>query len=165
MIKEDRRSDNLNLRFWVQAAVIAAVYAVLTMVLAPISYGLMQVRVSEALTVLPFFTPAAIPGLFVGCLIANTLTGNIIDIIFGSLASLAAAFFSYKLKKIPLLVPLPPVVLNAVIIGAVLYYAYGVGAPLWSCMLWVGAGQLLACYVLGYPLLKYLTKRESIFRL
>jgi len=72
---------------------------------------------------------------------------------------------SYKLRKIPQLVPLPPVVFNAVIIGAVLHYAYGVGAPLWSCMLWVGAGQLLACYVLGYPLLKYLKKRENIFRL
>lgn len=154
-----------NLRFWVQAAIIAAVYAVLTMVLAPFSYGLMQVRVSEALTVLPYFTPAAIPGLFVGCLISNTMTGNLIDIIFGSLATLSAAAASYALRRFPVLVPLPPVIFNGIIIGAVLCYAYGINVPLWQSMLWVGAGQLLACYVLGYPLLKFLVKRKNIFEL
>lgn len=160
-----KKKLNRNLRFWIQAAVIAAVYAALTMALSPFSYGLMQVRVSEALTVLPFFTPAAIPGLFIGCLISNTLTGNIVDIIFGSFATLLAAYTSWLLRKYPMLVPLPPVLFNAVIVGAVLYYAYGVGAPLWSCMIWVGAGQLLACYVLGYPLLKYFRKRQNIFYL
>ncbi len=168
MKKQNNKTNktmNRNLRFWVQAAVIAAVYAGLTMILAPFSYGLMQVRVSEALTVLPYFTPAAIPGLFIGCLISNTLTGNLIDIIFGSLATLLAALASYGVRKFPVLVPLPPVLFNGLIIGLVLYYAYGVPAPLWSCMLWVGAGELLACYILGYPLLKYFLNRKNIFRL
>lgn len=163
--KNKTENIRMSTKFWAQAAVIAAVYAGLTMLLAPISYGMIQVRVSEALTVLPFFTPAAIPGLFIGCLISNMLTGNLVDIICGSLATLIAAVLSYKLRKFPVLVPLPPVVLNGLVIGAVLCYAYKVGAPLWSCMLWVAAGQLLACYVLGYPLLKYFVKKKNIFRL
>ena len=161
----EKRSSGKKLRFWVQASIIAAVYAALTIMLAPISYGLMQVRISEALTVLPFFTPAAIPGLFVGCLISNIFTGNIIDIVLGSLATLLAALASYKLKKHPVLVPLPPVLFNAVVVGSILYYIYSVGVPLWSCMLWVGAGQLLACYLLGYPLLRYFKNKKDIFRL
>ena len=165
MTEQKKKKLNRNLKFWVQAAVIAAIYATLTMLLAPISYGLMQVRVSEALTVLPYFTPAAIPGLFIGCLISNTLTGNLVDIICGSLATLLASIGSYKLKNHPLLVPLPPVMFNAVIVGAVLCYAYGVGAPLWTCMLWVAAGQLIACYILGYPLIKYFQKRKNILSL
>jgi uncharacterized membrane protein len=163
--QNEKSTVNFGVRFWVQAAIIAAVYAVFTMVLAPLSYGLMQVRVSEALTVLPFFTSAAVPGLFIGCLISNTLTGNPIDIIFGSLATLIAAFASYKLRRFPILVPLPPVVINALIIGPILCYAYSVDVPLWSSMLWVGTGQVLACYILGYPLLKYFQNKNNIFDL
>lgn len=155
-----------NLKFWVQASVIAGVYSVLTIILAPISFGPMQVRVSEALTVLPFFTPAAIPGLFIGCLISNIISPyGMIDMICGSLATLFAAFFSYKLKKIPSLVPLPPVIFNGVIIGSMLHFAYGVEINVWACMLWVAAGELLACYVLGYPILKYFQKRRNILAL
>lgn len=152
----------VDVRYLVRASLIAAIYAVLTIALQPISYGMMQVRVSEALTVLPFFTPAAVPGLFIGCLIANIYGGlGIIDIVFGSLATLLAAYVSYKIRK-RALVPLPPVVVNAVVIGFVLYYAFmgdtALEAPLLVLMGWVGLGQLIACYGLGYPLMILLEK-------
>jgi uncharacterized membrane protein len=150
----------------VQAAVIGGVYAALTMALAPISYGPMQVRVSEALTVLPYFTPAAVPGLFVGCFVANTISFyGVPDMIFGSLATLAGAFLSYKLRKRAWLVPLPPILVNGVVIGAMLYFIYGVEPSLLADMAWVALGECLACYALGYPLLRYLKRHERIFRL
>ena len=87
-------------QFMTQAAMIAAIYVVLCVVFQPISYGPIQTRIAEALTVLPFFTPAAIPGLFVGCLIANVLGGGIIlDVIAGSVATLIAAFATYALRN------------------------------------------------------------------
>lgn len=154
----------MNTKKLLQAAIIAAIYAALTLVLAPISYGPMQVRVSEALTVLPALTGAGIPGLFVGCLVANMLGPyGIFDIVFGSLTTLIAAFASYKLKDKPLLVPLPPVIANGIIIGGMLHFAYGVPG-LWACMGWVALGELVACYVLGYPLLKLLGKYDRIFK-
>ncbi len=158
--------------FVVQAAIIAAIYTALTLALAPFSYGLMQIRVSEMLTVLPALIPAAIPGLFVGCILSNMLGGfGIADVIFGSSATLLAALGSYMLRKKPILVPLPPVIANGIIIGAMLVYVYQVPTPpttnpsLLIAGLWVGAGELIACYILGYPLLKYLTKNEQILRL
>ena len=91
---------NQKVTFLTQAAMIAAIYVVLTVVFAPFGFGEVQVRVAESLTILPFFTPAAIPGLFIGCLIGNILGGAIIpDIIFGSLATLIAACFTYTLRK------------------------------------------------------------------
>ncbi len=91
---------NKSTLFLVQAALIGAIYVVLTLVFAPFSYGEVQVRISEALTILPYFTPAAIPGLFVGCIIANILGGCIpVDIIFGSIATLLGAVFTYKLRN------------------------------------------------------------------
>jgi len=154
-----------NTKFLIQAAVIAAVYATLTILLMPFSYGVMQVRVSEALTVLPFFTPAAIPGLFIGCLVSNMIGPyGLLDMVLGSSATLIAAVFSYFLRKKPLLVPLPPVVSNGIIIGSMLYYAYAVPMPLIACILWVGLGELIACYAIGYPLMKLLSKyKEAIF--
>ncbi len=151
-------------KFLVQAAIIAAIYVVLTISFAPFSYGEIQVRVSEALTILPFFTPAAIPGLFVGCLIANLFSPvGIIDIIFGSLASLIAAFLSYKMPRASL-VPLPPVLVNAVIVGLILKYAYGVPLPLYMLMIYVGIGQTIACYIFGGILLLILRKyKDTIF--
>lgn len=147
-----------------QGAIIAAIYAVLTILLAPISYGPMQVRVSEALTILPALTPAGIPGLFVGCLVSNILGPyGIVDVVVGSAASLLAAIASYRLKEKPLLVPLPPVVFNGVLIGGMLHFAYGV-PNLPACMAWVALGQLIACYGLGYPLLKLLKRYEGVFQ-
>lgn len=157
-----------NVRFMVQGALIAAIYAVLTIVFAPISYGPLQVRVSEALTVLPFFTTAAIPGLFVGCIVANLygmLTGmgaGILDVIFGSLATLIAAYASCKMPK-KWLVPLPPVIANGIIVGFILYYMFKL--PLLATMGWVALGELIACYVIGYPLILTLEKyKDKIFR-
>lgn len=149
--------------FLVQASLIAAVYAAITIALAPISYGQIQVRVAEALTVLPAFTPAAIPGLFVGCIVANLYGGGgIIDIVFGSLATLVAAYLSYKMPK-KWLVTLPPIIVNGIIIGYVLNYVYG--APLLITMGWVSIGQIIACYGLGYPLMTVLEKyKDKIFK-
>ena len=97
---------------------IAAIYVALTYVFAPISFREIQVRIAEALTILPVFTPAAIPGLFIGCILGNMLGGAMItDIIFGSLAILIGAFFTWKLRKAsPFLAPVPPIVSNTLII-------------------------------------------------
>ena len=142
---------NKSTLFLAQGAMIAAVYVVLTLVFAPISYGEVQVRVSEALTVLPFFTPAAVPGLFVGCLIANILGGAILpDIIFGSIATLLGAVGTYLLRKrTRFLAPIPPIVANTVIVPFVLYYGYGVNLPIPFMMLTVGLGEVISCGVLG----------------
>lgn len=138
-------------------SVIAMLYAVITIAFAPISYGVIQVRISEALTVLPFLFPEAVLGLFLGCLISNIYSVlGIIDIIFGSLATLLAAYLTRKMPH-PVLAPLPPVVVNAVVIGLILHYT--LGYPLYASMCYVGIGQFLACYFLGLPLL-YLIKRK-----
>lgn len=152
-----------SVRFLAEGAVIAAIYATISIIFAPISSGMFQMRVSEALTVLPAFTPAAIPGLFAGCVIANIIGGNgPIDIIFGSLATLVAAFLSYKMPK-RFLVPLPPVLINAVVVGFILNYVLEV--PLLAAMGWVALGQAAACYGLGYPLMLQLGKyKDKIFR-
>lgn len=149
-----------NTNYLVQAALIAAIYAVLTIAFAPLSYGQVQIRFAEALTVLPAFTPAAIPGLFVGCLVANIYGGGgIIDIVFGSLATLAAAYLSFRMPR-KWLVPMPPVLVNAVVVGFILNYLYQL--PLLISMVWVGMGQLIACYAIGYPLLLALGKYKNI---
>ena len=116
---------------------IAAIYVVLTYVFAPFSFGEVQVRISEALTILPVFTPAAIPGLFIGCLIGNILGGAILpDIIFGSIATLIGAFFTWKLReKSPYLAPVPPIIANILIVPFVLRYGYGVSLPIPFMML------------------------------
>ncbi|MGI6373547.1 MAG: QueT transporter family protein [Caldicoprobacterales bacterium] len=144
-------------RFIVEAAVLGAIYAAITILLAPISYGQVQIRVAEALTVLPYFTPSAVPGLFVGCILANIYNGNLMDIIFGSLASLIAAVLSRKMPK-SWLVPLPPVVVNGLIIGWVLHIVEGL--PYWLTVGTVTLGQVAACYGLGYPLLLVLQKNK-----
>lgn len=109
----------------VHIALIAAIYAAITIVLAPFSYGPVQVRVAEALTILPFIFPESVLGLFIGCLIANLYGGyGIIDIVFGSLATFAAAYLTRKMPHW-LLAPLPPVVVNAVVVGLMLHYVAG----------------------------------------
>ncbi|NLI60345.1 MAG: QueT transporter family protein [Clostridiales bacterium] len=153
--------SNKKTRFIVEAAILAAIYAAITILLAPISYGQIQVRIAEALTILPYFTPAAVPGLFVGCILANIFGGSIIDIVFGSLASLIAAILSRKAPK-PWLVPLPPVIINGLVIGWVLYMVEGL--PYWLTVGTVTLGQIISCYGLGYPLLIILEKnRDKIF--
>lgn len=154
---------NKNTLFLVQAAAIGAIYVVLTLVFAPLSFGEVQIRFSEALTVLPYFTPAAIPGLFVGCIIANFLGGAIpIDILFGSIATLIGAVFTYRLRSCKWFVPIPPIVANAVIVPFVLYYGYGINLPIPFMMLTVGAGEILSCGVIGMVLLTALSKYQHV---
>ena len=160
---------NKNTKLLVQAAAIAAVYVVLTMVFAPISFGEIQVRISEALTILPFFTPAAIPGLFVGCLVGNILGGAILpDIIFGSLATLIGAVISWLVRKNRYLVPVPPIVSNTLIIPFVLRFGYGINLPIPMMMLTVGIGEVVSCGVIGLILLFALEKataKSDIFKI
>ena len=143
--------------FITQAAAIAAIYVVLTLVFAPISYGEVQVRIAEALTILPFFMPAAIPGLFIGCLIANTIGGSIIlDVIFGSIATLLGAIGTWLLRKNRWLAPLPPIISNTIIVPLVLRFGYGVLLPLPLLMVFIAIGEIISCYVLGELLLSVL---------
>ena len=121
------------------SAVIAALYAALTLLLAPISYGPIQLRLSEALTLLPMLLPQAVPGLFVGCLIANLYTGMLTDIIFGSLATLIAATGTYLLRKKPLLAAACPVVTNGLIVGLTLALSFNL--PPLLTMLEVAIGE------------------------
>jgi len=142
------------------AAIIGALYAALTIILAPISYGQIQVRVAEALTVLPWFFPQAIPGLFIGCMVANIFGGNgPIDIFGGSLITLLAALCTFWLRRFnrPWLAPLPPVVFNA--LGVSLYLSYLIHVPYWLTVAYIAAGQFAACYVLGLVLLYTLKNR------
>ena len=152
--------------FITQAAVIAALYVVLVVIFNYISFGPIQFRVAEALTILPYFTPAAIPGLFIGCILANVIGGAVIwDIIFGSIATLIGAVFTYLFrKKSKFLAPLPPVLANTIIVPWVLKYAYGAEEMVWFMAVTVGIGEILACYVLGMILLFALNKvRRQIF--
>ena len=140
--------------FLTEAAVIAAIYTVLVLVFQWSSFGPVQFRIAEALTILPYFTPAAIPGVTIGCFLSAVFTGaDVLDMVFGSLATLIAAFLSYGLRRFKFLVPIPPIVVNALIVPWVLRYAYGEALPIPVMMLSVGAGQLVAAGVLGMILL------------
>ena len=145
--------------FICQAAVIAALYVVLTYVFSAFASGVIQVRVSEALTILPAFTPAAIPGLVIGCLLSNTLTGCVLlDIIFGSVATLIGALGSYALRRHTWLVPIPPIVSNMIIVPFGLRFAYGATDAFPFMIATVGAGEIISCYLLGMILYGALKK-------
>ena len=154
---------NKSTLFLVQAAAIGAIYVVITLLFAPLSFGEVQIRFSEALTILPYFTPAAIPGLFVGCLVSNILGGCIpADIIFGSLATLIGAVFTYKLRSVSKwLAPVPPIAANAVIVPFVLRFGYGVNLPIPFMMLTVGIGEVVSCGVIGMILLTALSRYKN----
>jgi len=154
---------NQRVLFTVQAAAIAAIYVVLTIVFAPLSFGEVQIRFAEALTILPFFTPAAIPGLFIGCLLGNFMGGAILpDIIFGSIATLIGACGSYALRKHKYLITLPPIAANTIIVPFILQYGYGINIPIPFMMLTVGLGEIISCGVLGTILLPALDKYKYI---
>lgn len=143
------------------SGIIAALYAGLTILLQAISFSAVQVRVSEAMTLLPILSPAAIPGLTVGCFLANIISPvGWMDMVFGTLATLIAAVLTRVLRKNLYLAALMPVLSNAIIIGIMLHVAFG--EPLWMSMLTVGAGEALACFVLGIPLVKALEKVPSL---
>ena len=147
----------MNTRSITRAEIIAALYILLSLAVQPIASGLVQCRISEALTILPVFTGAAVPGLFIGCLLFNLISGAVAyDVVFGSLATLLAALLTWRMAKRGMpkwLLPLPSVVFNGLIIGALLVYAYGVPVSYPLAVLYVAAGQAVACYVLGMPLM------------
>ena len=166
---------NKNVTFMVQAAIIAALYVVLTFVANALGLAshTIQVRFSEALCILPFFTPAAIPGLWIGCLIANLATGAVIwDIIFGSIATLLGAIGTYLLRRHKFLCTLPPVIANMIIVPFILVYGYGiprvylknVDVTIIFNAMTVGIGEVISVCVLGSILLNVLNKyKDTIF--
>lgn len=157
--------NDRRIRFIATSGLIAAVYVVLAMAFMPFSFGVYQVRIAEALTVLPFLTGAAVPGLYVGCVVANVVGGmGWLDIIIGPLLTLAAAIATRTIriqfgdtKKGLYLAPLPAVVFNA--FGVAIYLAPLLGFGYWFSVQMVGIGQLVACYGIGLPLLILLRKR------
>ena len=167
---------NKGVVFIVQGAMIAALYVVLTFVANALGLAshTIQVRFSEALCILPFFTPAAIPGLWIGCLIANLATGAVIwDIIFGSIATLLGAIGTYLLRRHKFLCTLPPVIANMIIVPFILVYGYGiprvylknVDVTIIFNAMTVGIGEVISVCVLGSILLNVLNKyKDTIFR-
>ena len=163
---------NRNVTMITQGAIIAALYVVLTMLANAMGLAnfAIQVRFSEALCILPFFTVAAIPGLTVGCLISNMLTGAMVwDVLFGSLATLLGAIGTYALRKHKVLMLFPPVIANAVIVPFVLRYGYGItwmlGEVEWSIpyfAITVGIGELISVCGLGGVLLKALLPYKNV---
>lgn len=167
------------IRFLVRAALVAAIYTVLCVALAPISYGSLQVRVSEALTLLPVFGPWAVAGVTLGCFLANlagVFTGaNILgalDLVFGTAATLAAALCTWQMrklciKKLPLAGAIPPVAFNGAIIGAELCFLI-MGRWDWSVFgiqaAWVALGESLAVFVLGLPLIALIQRNRALHR-
>ena len=142
------------------AGVIGALYTAITVFIGPLGNAAIQCRISEALCVLPIFTSAAIPGLTVGCLISNLITGCLWqDVLFGTLATLIGAAGARLLRRIPCLAPLPTVVANTVIVPFVLAYAYGAEEGIPVLMLTVGIGEIISAYVLGLAL--YIALRKQ----
>lgn len=142
--------------YYVHAAVIAALYVVLTYLAwgFDLASGAIQCRVSEALTVLPFFTNAAVPGVTVGCFLANLLMGSPLpDVVFGTLATFLGAVGTWAVRKNRFACSVPPVVSNALIIPFVLRYAYGIPDAIPLLMITVGAGELIACVLFGQMLI------------
>lgn len=160
--------------FLAQSGVIAALYVALTVLLQPIGFGAVQCRVSEMLTILPIYTPAAVPGLAVGCFLSNLIglssglnPAGAWDLLFGTAATLSAALFTRGLRnvrwlKLPLAATLPPVIINAVVVGTELFVMYG-GFPLYLHMLFVGLGQVVSCTI-GGSLLALTMEKSGLSR-
>ena len=154
-------------KYLAQGGIIAALYVVLTLLSAMmgLSSGAIQLRLSEALCILPCFIPAAVPGLFVGCLLSNLITGcAAMDVIFGSLATLLGALGTYYLRKNPFLSVVPPILCNTLIIPFVLSYAYGIETAIWVLMLGVFIGEFISCGALGQLVFRTLKKHPEILR-
>ncbi len=163
LMKGDFGMKKIDVKTLTIGGAIAALYVVLTLVANAfgLASGAIQVRLSEALTILPCFTAAAVPGLTVGCVLANLITGCALwDVVFGSLATLIGAVGTYLLRKKPLLAWIPPVLSNAIIVPIVLQKVYGVPDSFWYLMLTVGAGEVIACGILGLLLYKALSKTK-----
>lgn len=163
MLKKKRNSRAIAIM-----ALIAAVYATITVAFAFLSYGPIQFRIAEGLTILPYFSPYAIIGLFVGCILSNIISPmGIPDLIFGSLTTLIAALATYFIGKSNLpfkkyLAPLPSVIFNALIIGTMITKLYSPDVSLYINILYVGFGQIVCCYGLGLPLINIIEKNNVI---
>lgn len=163
---------NNKVKFTVNAAIIAALYVVLTIFISAfnLASGAIQVRISEALTILPFFTPAAVPGLFVGCFLSNLLTGCApYDVIFGSLATLIGAVGTYLISKAlkhskasTYIATLPPILANTIIVPFILSYVYEVPDAIPFLMLTVGIGEVISCGILGIILLNIIKRNSTL---
>lgn len=150
-----------------QGAVIAALYVALTYIasLLGLSSGVIQIRLSEALCVLPLFLPASIPGLYIGCLLANILTGCVaLDILMGPIATLMGAVGTYLLRSHPRLALLPPILSNAIIVPIVLRYGYGMGDAMWYMVVTVGIGEVISVGILGSLLAAALRSRLPLLK-
>ncbi len=155
-----------NLKYLIQGSLIASVYIVLTFISFTfgLSGGMVQLRLSEALCILPVFFPSAIPGLFAGCFISNILTGSIFpDVLFGSLATLIGAIFTRKLRNYKLLPFAPPIISNAFILPFVLKFAYSFEGSYFLFFITIFIGEFLSCGVLGYIFKNLLLKYEKFF--
>lgn len=156
---------NNKVLFIAQGAIIAALYVALTHIsnMAGLASGAIQIRLSEALTILPVFTPAAIPGLFIGCLLSNLTTGCIPwDVAGGSLATLIGAIGTYLLRKHPYAGSVPPIAANVVIVPLVLAYAYRFEGTIPYFMLTVGIGEIICCGILGTLLMTALRRQNRL---
>ena len=166
---------NLSVRRLVRCAVIAAVYVVVCLVLAPFSYGAVQVRVAEALCLLPVFGAEYIVGVTLGCFLANLIGSTVIDVVFGTLATLMACLVTYKLRNVRikgLAIPasLPPVVFNMIIVGAFeITFFFSDGAPTAALAAFnavtVGIGEIISCTVLGVALVKLIESNDSLHKI
>ena len=145
--------ENKKALYITQAAMVAAIYVVLTYIvnMTGLANGVIQIRLSEALCILPAFMPAAVPGLFIGCLISNLICGAVIwDVIFGSLATLIGAVITYLIrKKSKWLLPVPAILSNTIVIPILLTYAYGVEDAIWFSAITVFLGEFISCGILG----------------
>ena len=156
---------NSKIIFLCQGAIIAAIYVVLTYVahMFGLDAGVIQIRLSEMLCILPMFTTAAIPGLYLGCLLANLLTGAVwLDILVGPVATLIGALGTYALRKYKWLAPIPPILSNAIIVPFVLAYGYGMEQAIPLMMLTVGAGEILSICLLGMIFYHAIQKRANV---
>ena len=165
-MKKTNKNRTVSVHYLTSAAIIAALYVVFTGISAAfgLASGVIQIRISEALTVLPYFTSAAVPGVTIGCLLANLLTGAPLpDIIFGTLASFLGVLGASLLRRKKYLIALPTILSNAIIIPLVLQYTYGVPDAFWYLFLTVGAGELISAGILVLLLLQVL-KNRKLFR-
>ncbi len=183
MVKDGIKSGTMTAKIVAQGAIIAALYVVLSLVTYQFSYLEIQCRVAEALCMAIYFTPAGVWGVFVGCFITNLFSGSWIDIVFGSAATLIAALLTRAIAipvrkkcgrnpdmKHMLLIPIPTVVINAIVIPFVLYYGYGIvsmgsATAKWSViglmMFSIAAGEIISCYVFGPIVVKLMTAAEA----
>lgn len=151
-----RKPLQISAKYMARAGIIAAAYVAITFAFAPISYGQVQIRLAEALTLLPMLFPEAIAGLFIGCLLANLMGPfGAVDIIFGSLTTLLAAYVTYRFRYTPIAY-LSPIVLNAFGVSLYLYAFFRI--PYWVTVFYIGAGQTVAVLALGIPLLRLAEK-------